>query len=76
LPNEAAELGLFSDLYTRGKSEEMMGNVLREFPRHALVISSKVFFPMSDEVNDRGAADVELNQSALAAIDELCPADS
>lgn len=43
-----------ADVYARGKSEEMMGEVLRELPRHTLVISSKVFWPMSDDVNDRG----------------------
>lgn len=43
-----------ADIYVRGKSEEMMGAALRELPRHTLVISSKVFWPMSDDVNDRG----------------------
>ena len=31
-----------------------MGAVLRQLPRHELVISSKVFWPMSDDINDRG----------------------
>ncbi|GGR68625.1 voltage-gated potassium channel [Deinococcus seoulensis] len=43
-----------ADIYARGRSEELMGNVLRELPRHTLVISSKVYWPMSDDVNDRG----------------------
>lgn len=43
-----------ADVYARGKSEEMMGAVLAEFPRHTLVLSSKVYWPMSDDVNDRG----------------------
>ena len=43
-----------ADVYARGQSETLMGEVLREFPRHTLVISSKVFWPMSDDVNDRG----------------------
>ena len=43
-----------ADVYARGESEEVMGRMLRDFPRHELVISSKVFFPMSDEINDRG----------------------
>ncbi len=43
-----------ADVYARGKSEEMMGEVLRELPRHTLVVSSKVYWPMSDDVNDRG----------------------
>jgi len=43
-----------ADVYARGESERMMGEVLQEFPRHTLVISSKVFGAMSDDVNDRG----------------------
>lgn len=43
-----------ADIYANGKSEEMMGHVLKELPRHRLVISSKVYWPMSDDVNDRG----------------------
>ncbi|MGI8748686.1 MAG: aldo/keto reductase family protein [Deinococcus sp.] len=43
-----------ADVYAKGKSEEMMGEVLRELPRHTLVVSSKVYWPMSDDVNDRG----------------------
>ncbi|WP_424951696.1 aldo/keto reductase family protein [Deinococcus sp.] len=43
-----------ADIYAKGRSEEMMGQVLRELPRHTLVISSKVYWPMSDDVNDRG----------------------
>jgi voltage-dependent potassium channel beta subunit len=43
-----------ADAYGKGEAERAMGNILAEFPRHELVISSKVFFPMSDDVNDRG----------------------
>ncbi len=43
-----------ADAYASGKAEKVMGKVLADFPRHELVISSKVFFPMSDDVNDRG----------------------
>jgi voltage-dependent potassium channel beta subunit len=43
-----------ADVYARGEAERLMGNVLRQFPRHELVISSKVFWPMSDDINDRG----------------------
>ena len=43
-----------ADVYARGEAERLMGQALAEFPRHELVISSKVFFPMSDAVNDRG----------------------
>ncbi len=52
-----------ADVYARGKSEEMMGSVLKDFPRHTLVISSKVFWPMSDEVNDRGLSRKHIMES-------------
>ncbi len=43
-----------ADIYGRGEAEKVMGKVLRDFPRHELVISSKVFWPMSEDINDRG----------------------
>jgi len=52
-----------ADIYARGESERMMGEVLKEFPRHTLVISSKVFWPMSDDVNDRGLSRKHIMES-------------
>ena len=43
-----------ADAYARGEAERVMGQALRELPRHTLVLASKVFRPMSDDVNDRG----------------------
>lgn len=43
-----------ADVYARGEAELVMGRALRELPRHRLVISSKLFWPMSDDPNDRG----------------------
>jgi voltage-dependent potassium channel beta subunit len=43
-----------ADVYARGESERAMGEVLRELPRHELVVTSKVYWPMSDDPNDRG----------------------
>ena len=53
-----------ADVYARGKSEEMMGKLLAELPRHELLISSKVFFPMSEEVNDKGLSRKHIFESA------------
>ena len=52
-----------ADMYARGKAEQMMGEVLKTFPRHTLVISSKLFWPMSDEVNDRGLSRKHIMES-------------
>lgn len=43
-----------ADIYGKGEAEAQMGAILRQFPRHTLVIATKVFWPMSDDVNDRG----------------------
>ncbi len=45
-----------ADVYSQGASEEVLGNLLRSFAvqRDTLVIATKVFNPMSDDVNDRG----------------------
>jgi aryl-alcohol dehydrogenase-like predicted oxidoreductase len=43
-----------ADAYARGEAERVMGQALRELPRHTLVLASKVFRPMSGDVNDRG----------------------
>ncbi|MFP4321615.1 MAG: aldo/keto reductase family protein [Anaerolineales bacterium] len=52
-----------ADIYAKGASEEMMGEVLKDFPRHTLVISSKVFWPMSDDPNDRGLSRKHIMES-------------
>jgi aryl-alcohol dehydrogenase (NADP+) len=45
-----------ADVYSIGASEEVLGNTLRScgVRRASVVIATKVFTPMSDEVNDRG----------------------
>jgi voltage-dependent potassium channel beta subunit len=52
-----------ADVYARGEAERAMGSVLRQFPRHELVISSKVFWPMSDDVNDKGLSRKHIKES-------------
>jgi len=52
-----------ADVYARGESERLMGKILKDFPRHTLVISSKVFWPMSDDVNDRGLSRKHIMES-------------
>ncbi|WP_034385548.1 aldo/keto reductase family protein [Deinococcus sp. YIM 77859] len=60
-----------ADVYARGRSEEMMGAVLRELPRHTLVISSKVYWPMSDDVNDRGLSRKHVLESINGSLRRL-----
>ncbi len=56
----AVELGINffdnADAYNRGQGERVMGVALRdlELPRKAYVLSSKVYWPQSDAITDRG----------------------
>lgn len=43
-----------ANVYARGAAEEMLGPILRELPRDALVLATKVYFPMGESVNERG----------------------
>jgi voltage-dependent potassium channel beta subunit len=43
-----------SDIYEKGEAEKAMGAVFKDLPRHELVISTKCFWPMSEDVNDTG----------------------
>ncbi|NJK80661.1 MAG: aldo/keto reductase [Chloroflexaceae bacterium] len=52
-----------ADIYGKGEAEKQMGEVLKQYPRHTLVISSKVFWPMSDDVNDRGLSRKHIMES-------------
>jgi voltage-dependent potassium channel beta subunit len=52
-----------ADAYAKGESERMMGEVLKEFPRHTLVISSKLYWPQSDDPNDRGLSRKHIMES-------------
>jgi voltage-dependent potassium channel beta subunit len=53
-----------ADVYAKGESEKAMGAALKQFPRNELLISSKVFWPMSDDVNDRGLSRKHILESA------------
>ena len=52
-----------ADVYAKGEAERQMGAVLRHLPRRDLVISSKVYWPMSDGVNDRGLSRKHIMES-------------
>ncbi len=60
-----------ADVYARGEAERVMGAVLRQLPRHELVISSKVYWPMSDDVNDRGLSRKHITESIDKSLKRL-----
>lgn len=60
-----------ADAYGRGNAERLMGSILSDLPRHRLVISSKVFFPMSDDVNDRGLSRKHVVESVERSLERI-----
>ena len=60
-----------ADIYGKGKSEQEMGEVLAQYDRYTLVVSSKVFWPMSDDINDRGLSRKHILESIEKTLDRL-----
>ncbi len=52
-----------ADVYAAGEAERLMGKELKAFPRNQWVISSKVYFPVSEEINDRGLSRKHIMES-------------
>ncbi|RDI95097.1 aldo/keto reductase [Meiothermus sp. QL-1] len=53
-----------ADVYAKGLAEELMTKALLEqFPRHELVLSSKVFWPTSEDANGRGLSRKHVRES-------------
>jgi voltage-dependent potassium channel beta subunit len=60
-----------ADVYAKGESERIMGEVLKEFPRHETVISSKVFWPMSEDINDKGLSRKHIIESVNKSLQRI-----
>lgn len=60
-----------ADIYGQGEAERQMGLILKQFPRHTLVIASKAFWPMSADVNDRGLSRKHLFESVEKSLQRL-----
>lgn len=60
-----------ADVYGNGGAEEQMGAILKQYPRHTLVISTKVFWPMSDDINDRGLSRKHILESIDKSLKRL-----
>jgi voltage-dependent potassium channel beta subunit len=72
---KAIELGVnfidIADVYARGKAEEVVGKVITDYDRKDLVISSKVFWPMSDGINDRGLSRKHIMESIDRSLERI-----
>lgn len=60
-----------ANAYSRGGAEELVGEVIRDYDRTKLVISTKAFFPMSDDVNDQGLSRKNIMQSVEKSLKRL-----
>ncbi len=60
-----------ADVYDTGVAEEFLGQVIPKYRRHHLVIASKVYFPMSDDVNDRGLSRKHIMESIDRSLKRL-----
>jgi voltage-dependent potassium channel beta subunit len=60
-----------ADIYANGKAEEVMGASIRDLPREALVISSKVFWPTMPGPNGRGLSRKHIMESVHASLRRL-----
>jgi voltage-dependent potassium channel beta subunit len=60
-----------ADIYGNGEAEQWMGGMLTQFPRHTLVISTKLFWPMSDDVNDQGLSRKHIMESIDKSLQRL-----
>jgi len=52
-----------ADAYAKGEAEKVVGKAIKEFRRSDLVISSKLYWPMSDDINDRGLSRKHIMES-------------
>ena len=60
-----------ADTYAKGAAEEHMGALLSEYPRHTLVVSTKVFWPISQDINDRGLSRKHIMESIDGSLRRL-----
>jgi len=60
-----------ADVYAKGKAESVLGRAIADIARENLVLSSKVFFPTSDDVNGRGLSRKHITESLHASLKRL-----
>ena len=60
-----------ADAYGNGEAEIIMGKAIKDLPRQALVISSKVFWPTMPGPNGRGLSRKHISESIHASLRRL-----
>lgn len=73
--DKAYELGVnFFDTassYSAGRSETILGEALKKYPRNSYVLATKVYFPMGPGVNDMGLSRKNIFQQVEASLKRL-----
>lgn len=60
-----------ADVYARGEAEATLGRAIEGLRREHLVLASKCFFPMSEDVNDRGLSRKHVMESLHGSLRRL-----
>jgi voltage-dependent potassium channel beta subunit len=60
-----------ADQYAGGEAEKTMAKAIKDLPREALVISSKVFWPTMPGINGRGLSRKHIHESINASLKRL-----
>lgn len=60
-----------ANVYERGAAEELVGRVLKDYPRESYVLATKVFWPMGEGPNDRGLSRKHIVEQANASLKRL-----
>ncbi len=60
-----------ADIYTKGEAETLIGQAIKDKTRSDLVLSSKVFWPMSDNVNDCGLGRKHIMESVEKSLQRI-----
>ncbi len=73
--HRALELGAnyidVADVYAEGRAETIVGKAIAGHKRSDLVVATKAFWPMSDNINDRGLSRKHLMESVDASLKRL-----
>lgn len=60
-----------ANVYARGATEKVVGNVLGRYPRESYVLATKVYFPMGKGANDRGLSRKHIVEQCNASLKRL-----
>ncbi|WP_018755481.1 aldo/keto reductase family protein [Paenibacillus terrigena] len=60
-----------ANVYENGAAEELVGKVLKDYPRESYVLATKAFWPMGDGPNDRGLSRKHITEQVNASLKRL-----